>query len=245
MDTTIRENNLALSISDLSYRYADGTLALQDVNFQLASGESLAVIGPNGAGKSTLLLCIAGIFMSSGNVFIQNQRLTEKNRRALRRKLALVFQDPDDQLFMPTLAEDVAFGPRNLGLAEAEVQERVEWTLALLGLTNQANRPPHHLSFGEKRRAAIAIALAMKADLLLLDEPTANLDPATRYEVIEFLSQLPSTKIIATHDLELARQLGTRCLLLASGKQIALDSNGEILNNVEYLVKYRLAPQIG
>lgn len=210
----------------------------------MTDGSSLAIIGPNGAGKSTLLLCIAGLLWGTGEIFIGGRKLTKNSARALRRSIALVFQDPDDQLFMPVLEEDVAFGPVNLGLDPDEVRRRVDRALRQVNLLDKMNRPPHHLSFGEKRRAALATALAMEAELLLLDEPTANLDPATRHELIQYLSALSNTKVIATHDLDLARQLSSRCVLLSAGRQAARDPTDEILDNLSLLQAHRLVPAV-
>jgi cobalt/nickel transport system ATP-binding protein len=231
-----------IEVRNLSFRYADGTVALRGVDFAVTTGEKVAIIGPNGAGKSTLLLCLMGLLSVDGEILIDGQRMEEREARRLRRRMALVFQDPDDQLFMPTLSEDVAFGPRNLGLSEAEVERRVKTALARVGLIEKANRPPHHLSYGEKNRAALAAALAMQADILFLDEPTGNLDPATRAELIRYLRELTDTLIFATHDLDLARALSTKCLLLADGKAVKFAATGEILGNQTLLQEYRLAP---
>lgn len=226
----------------LRYRYADGTSALDNVNFHVAAGDRLAIIGPNGAGKSTLLLCLMGLLPAAGEIRVQGELLDSRNARRLRRHMALVFQDPDDQLFMPTLREDVAFGPLNLDLSPPEVERRVDSALRRLQLEDQQNRAPHHLSFGEKRRAALATALAMEADILLLDEPTSNLDPATRFELANYLQNIPATLIFASHDLDLARNLGTKCLLLSGGKPVKFGAAAEILNNPELLRRHRLAP---
>ncbi len=231
-----------IEVRDLRFRYADGTVALENLQFEVYAGERLAVIGPNGAGKSTLLLALTGLLAAEGVINIAGEQLVENNARRLRRKMALVFQDPDDQLFMPTLSEDVAFGPRNLGLSEPEVQRRVQEALARVGLTDKADRAPHHLSYGEKHRAALATALAMQAEILLLDEPTGNLDPASRWELTQHLQELQGTLIFATHDLELARVLSTKCLLLSGGRLVRFASSGEILGDAVLLRKYRLSP---
>ncbi|TKJ40009.1 cobalt ABC transporter ATP-binding protein [candidate division LCP-89 bacterium B3_LCP] len=231
----------ALEVKNFAFRYSDGTEALADINFSVKAGEALAVIGPNGAGKSTLLLCLAGLLHGSGQVLIEGEEMTTDNERTLRRKLALVFQDPDDQLFMPTLDEDVAFGPANMGLNEEEVQARVKNALTLMRLWEKRKRPPHHLSFGEKRRAALATAIAQRARILLLDEPTSNLDPASRQELMDYLSAYTEARIIATHDLELARHVCSKCILISSGKQIASGDINGILTDKTLLNQHRLA----
>lgn len=232
----------ALRAVNLNFAYPDGTLALRSIDLCIGTGESFAVIGPNGAGKSTLLLCLCGLLHGQGEIFVQGQLLNAKNARLLRRNLGFVFQNPDDQLFMPTLAEDVAFGPLNLGFPQEEVNRRVDAALQQMNLMHKKDRPPHHLSFGEKRRAAIATALVLQADLLLLDEPTSNLDPASRRELIEYLTAIPAAKVIATHDLELARTLCPTGTLLADGKQVVTRPTRDILADLDLLRRYRLAP---
>jgi cobalt/nickel transport system ATP-binding protein len=225
---------------DLSFGYPDGTPALAGVNLEVQAGESLALIGPNGAGKSTLLLCLAGLLPYSGAIYVQGELLTESNARAMRRRIGLIFQDPDDQLFMPVLEEDVAFGPQNLGLDSTEVERRVRAALKHVNLLDKRNRPPHHLSYGEKRRAAIATTLAMEPEILLLDEPTSNLDPATRGELIRYLRTLPATKIVSTHDLDLAAALCSRCAVISGGKLVAEGRSEEILKDEGLLKENRL-----
>lgn len=239
------ENTLippALQTIELSFTYLDGVQALRGINLQAEEGEALAILGPNGAGKSTLLLCMAGLLHGEGQVLVKGQLLTRKNERDIRRKVSFVFQDPDDQLFMPNLEEDVAFGPRNMDLAEEEVRTRVEEALIRVNLWEQRYRPPHHLSFGEKRRAALATALAMKPEILLLDEPTGNLDPASRWELIEYLAAYPATRIVATHDLELAKSLCSKCVVISGGRQIVFASTGTVLSDKNMLRQHRLAP---
>ncbi len=229
-------------IEHLSYTFPDGTTALKDVSFQIFPGESVALIGPNGAGKSTLLLCLAGLLHGEGSILLQGRELNPSSARELRRDVGIVFQDPDDQLFLPTLEEDVAFGPINLGWDPAEIEARVEETLSRLHLLIHRRKPPHHLSFGEKRRAALATALVMSPSLLLLDEPTSNLDPATRHELIRYLAALTATRIVSTHDLDAAAALCNRCVLLSDGYLIAVDSAEKILTDVSLLRAHRLSP---
>jgi cobalt/nickel transport system ATP-binding protein len=226
----------AVETEALSFLYHDGTRALEAINLVVPSGESLALIGPNGAGKSTLLLCLGGLLPYQGKIYIQGELLTPASARTLRRRVGLVFQDPDDQLFMPAVEEDVAFGPQNLGLVPEEVERRVHNALQHVNLLDKRHHPPHHLSYGEKRRAAIATALAMEPDILLLDEPTSNLDPATRGELIRYLKTLPATKIVATHDLDLAAALCSKCAVISRGR-VAAEGNSEAILSDESLLK--------
>ncbi len=234
-------NSSVIKASGLTFRYSDGTPAIEDISMDVREGESLAVIGPNGAGKSTLLLALMGLLPCGGDISVFGQTLNQKSAKSIRRRMALVFQDPDDQLFMPVLEEDVAFGPINLGLDADEVSRRVEKALSQMNLADKRQRPPHHLSVGEKRRAALATALSMEADVLLLDEPTSNLDPASRYELTEYLASFSATLIITTHDLNLAGRLCTKCLLLSAGRQAAYGPSEQILDDIELLRQHRLA----
>ncbi|MCX6641275.1 MAG: ABC transporter ATP-binding protein [bacterium] len=243
MDAPPLLNDTAILVSNLSCDYPDGTTALRDVDLSIRRGASLALIGPNGAGKSSLLLCLVGLLPVRGDVYIAGEKLTPANAARLRRKTALVFQDPDDQLFMPALEEDVAFGPINLGLPDDEVQCRVERALTQVNLLDKRHKPPHHLSYGEKRRAALATALAMQADILLLDEPTSNLDAATAQELTAYLSEFPGTLIVATHELRLAKDLCQQCALLAEGKIVVSGATEDILRNEALLQQYRLLPR--
>jgi len=203
----------------LGYRYADGTEALQDVSFRIHHGESVAVIGANGAGKSTLLQHLNGALMpTSGEMRVGEVPLRRETLRDIRRTVGMVFQDPDDQLFCPTVGEDVAFGPLNLGLPAAEAEARVVQALTRVELLPLRNKPPYHLSGGEKRRAAIATVLAMTPDILVLDEPTAGLDSRARRQLIDLLREFQHTKIIATHDLDLVLDLCPRSLVLHEGR---------------------------
>ena len=242
MDNSQSLTQLALKVIDLNFTYSDGTVALQGINLEVKPGETLAIIGPNGAGKSTLLLCLAGLLRAQGEIYLFGQSLNPDTARKLRTKVALVFQDPDDQLFLPTLEEDVAFGPLNLGLSNDEVERCVAQALDQMNLLDKRKKPPHHLSFGEKRRAALATALVMQAEVFLLDEPTSNLDPATSWELVSYLKALHVARIVATHDLELCGVLCDRCVLLSDGRQIAAGSTEEILNDRNLLRRYRLAP---
>ncbi len=236
-----------VEVRDLHYRYPDGVEALKGVSFDVEEGESVGIVGPNGAGKSTLLLHLNGILMgySSGGsdpVRVKGIPVRRENLREIRRLVGLVFQDPNDQLFSPTVFEDVAFGPLNLGLTPEEVAERVKRALEAVGMAGYENRSPHHLSLGEKKRIAIATVLAMAPEILVLDEPTANLDPVGRWELMELLRSLPHTKIIASHDLDFVERMCDKVVVLNSGKVLAFGPVGQILADRGLLVKARLAP---
>ena len=215
----------AIEITDLKYRYRDGTEALRGVSFRALPGECIALLGANGSGKSTLLLHLNGLLpeklSGAPAVKIFGQPVAAENLEMIRRQVGLVFQDPDDQLFCPTVAEDVAFGPRQLGLAENEIAALVKKSLAQVGLAGFENRATHHLSHGEKRRACLAGVLACDPKILVLDEPTSDLDPRGRREFKAMLRTLPATKIIATHDLEMAVELCARSIILDRGQIVA------------------------
>jgi cobalt/nickel transport system ATP-binding protein len=202
----------------LAFHYPDGTQALKDVSFRLAPGEAVALIGANGAGKSTLLLHLNGSAApSQGTVAIGGSPVGPDTLEAVRRTVGMVFQDPDDQLFMPTVQEDVAFGPQNLGLGPEEVARRVAEALATVDLTALAGKPPYHLSAGEKRRAAIAAVLAMAPEILVMDEPTTGLDSRSRRQLMELLKGFGHTMLIATHDLDLVLEVCERTIVLHQG----------------------------
>jgi cobalt/nickel transport system ATP-binding protein len=206
----------------LAYSYPDGTQALVDVSFRIRTGESVAIVGANGAGKSTLLLHLNGtVAPTGGTVRINGNAVTRQNLPAVRRTVGMVFQDADDQLFMPTVQEDVAFGPLNLGLPAAEVEQRVRAALATVDVGHLAGKPPYRLSGGEKRRVAIATVLAMAPEVLVMDEPTAGLDPRTRRSLVHLLKAFDHTKIIATHDLDLVIDLCERTIVLHEGRVMA------------------------
>ena len=236
--------NPAIQVRDLSYRYHDGTEALRGVSFSVAPGECVGLLGPNGSGKSTLLLHLNGLLpdhpAADSPVLIHGQPITPATFESVRRQVGLLFQDPDDQLFCATVQEDVAFGPRQLGLDEAAVNERVRKALSQAGLEGFAHRATHHLSHGEKRRACLAGVLACEPTVLVLDEPTSDLDPRGRREFKALLRQIPATKLIATHDLELVVELCSRAIVLDRGQVVAAGPSLTLLNDEELMLAHGL-----
>lgn len=225
-----------VEVKDLKYSYPDGTGALKGVSFLLTHGEAVAIIGANGAGKSTLLLHLNGCLMpQAGEVRIGGLPLNKNTLSHVRRTVGMVFQDSDDQLFMPIVYDDVAFGPLNLGLPPAEVDQLVNDSLATVGASHLKDRPPYRLSGGEKRAVAIAAVLAMSPDILVMDEPSSALDPKTRRQLIELLKTFKHTRIIATHDLDLVLDLCSRTIILRDGQVAADGPTLEILQNQELL----------
>lgn len=220
---------LAVEVEQLSYAYPDGTPGLAGVSVHVAEGETLGLIGPNGAGKSTLLLHLNGILSGGGEVRIFGESPADLSVHDAARQVGLVFQNPDDQLFMPRVLDDVTFGPFNLGLPREEAEARARTALAEVGMSNYACRPPHHLSLGEKRRVAIAAVLVMHPSVLALDEPSSGLDPRGRRELIGLLAERPGTKIIASHDLDLVRRLCDRTALMDQGQVIATSPTDRLL----------------
>ena len=210
-----------IEIRDLNYTYPDGTRALEEINLDVFEGESLGIIGPNGAGKSTLLLHLNGILRGNSYLKILDLEIKDKNLPRIRSKVGLVFQDPDNQLFMPTVFDDVAFGPLNMGLARDRVEESVSEALKEVDMLDSIKRLSHHLSFGEKKRISIATVLSMKPEILVMDEPSSNLDPRHRRELITFLKDFKATKLVATHDLDLVLEVCSRVILLDRGRIIA------------------------
>jgi cobalt/nickel transport system ATP-binding protein len=225
----------------LSFSYPDGHEALRDVDLHVHHGERVALLGPNGAGKTTLLLHLNGIFRpSSGKVRVAGLDISDDSLMEVRRRVGLVFQDPDDQLFMPTVGQDVAFGPANFGIEGEELESRVSDALGAVSMLGAVDRAPHHLSYGERRRVAIATVLAMRPEILVLDEPTSNLDPASRRELIEALRSLPITQLLVTHDLPFALELCPRSLVMDDGRIVAADTTVEILSDDVLMKTHRL-----
>lgn len=231
----------ALHIEDLRHEYPDGTRALDGIDLTVQSGENVALLGPNGAGKSTLLLHLNGVIMpASGVVEVTGVRLSAGTVRAIREQVGLVFQDPDDQLFMTTVFDDVAFGPLNMGLDAAEVEDRVHSALHAVGLAEMASKSGAHLSFGQKKRIALATVLAMSPSLLVLDEPTSNLDPRARRQMIELLRGLDTTLIVATHDMDLAWSMCDRAVVLDGGRVVADGPARDVMANETLMVEHGL-----
>ncbi|NEM07225.1 ATP-binding cassette domain-containing protein [Geodermatophilus normandii] len=236
----------ALLVEDLAFAYPDGHQALFGVDLRLDPGERVALLGPNGAGKTTLVLHLNGILSGGrGRVDVGGLPVQRRNLPEVRRRVGIVFQDPDDQLFMPTVGEDVAFGPRNLGLPEPEVAARVAAALEQVGMAGSADRPPHHLSFGQRRRVAVATVLSMHPEVLVLDEPSSNLDPAGRRELAEVLTGLPVTMLMVTHDLPYALQLCPRSVVLDGGVVVADGPTRDLLADADLLAAHRLELPFG
>ncbi len=229
-------------MTGLSYAYPDGTRALRDVDLCIDEGESVALLGPNGAGKSTLLLHLNGVLAVSDRVHIGGLPVLQENLSEVRRRVGLVFQDPDDQLFSPSVFDDVAFGPLNLGVPPDEVRKRVDAALEKVGMAGYGDRSPFHLSFGERKRIALATVLSMEPSLLVLDEPTSNVDPRARREIIELLRGMGLTKVIASHDMDMVAELCDRVMVLAEGRVVADGPVDEILTDVELLERNGLEP---
>jgi cobalt/nickel transport system ATP-binding protein len=229
-------NEKAIEINRLSYVYPDGQCGLTGINLSISCGESVALIGPNGAGKSTLLLHLNGILRGNGAaVTVLGLPVEEKNIKEIRRKVGMVFQDPEDQLFSLNVFEDVAFGPVNMGYPEEEVGRRVKLALEKVGMQGYEKRSSHHLSIGEKKRVAIATVLSLDPEILALDEPTSSLDPRGKWALMDFLKKLNITKIVASHDLELVKFLCNRIVILDGGKVVADGTTEEILGDEKLL----------
>jgi len=239
----------SLRVSGLHFAYPDGRVALQGVDLDVERGTRVALLGPNGAGKTTLVLHLNGILHSGGgSVEVAGLTVDPSDRAGLaeiRRRVGIVFQDPDDQLFMPTVVEDVAFGPANLGLRGAELADRVDEALAAVGMEAFRDRAPHHLSFGQRRRVAVATVLAMRPEILVLDEPSSNLDPASRRELSEILRGLPVTVLMVTHDLPYALELCGRAVILDEGRVVADGPTADLLADTQLLAKHRLELPFG
>ena len=230
----------AVQIENLCFSYPDGTPALDGVSLQINWGEKVALVGSNGAGKSTLLLHLNGVLGDNGAVQVLGLKMKE-NLKSIRQKVGLVFQNPDDQLFCPTIFDDVAFGARNLNLPEEQVADRVKRALAAAGMSGFENHSVFHLSFGQKKRIAIATVLAMDSQILVLDEPTSNLDPRGKKDIVKLLRKIGGTQIIVTHDLKLAGELCTRMIVLSNGRKAADGPTEELLRDQAFLESHDLA----
>lgn len=239
----------SLLIEDLAFAYPDGNQALFGVNLRVERGERVAILGPNGAGKTTLVMHMNGIHPAEhGSVSVAGEVIDTKDKELLRRirgKVGIVFQDPDDQLFMPTVGEDIAFGPYNMGIRGAELDSVVDQALALVHMSEFKDRPPHHLSFGQRRRVAVATVLAMKPEILVLDEPSSNLDPASRRELADILRSLKITTLMVTHDIPYAYELCERSIVLSGGIVVADGDTKTILSDSKLLSDNRLELPVG
>lgn len=230
----------AIEIRNLNFSYPDGNPALKDVNLDIFSGESVGIIGPNGAGKSTLLLHLNGILRNKDAVKVFGLEMQDKNLSAIRAKVGLVFQDPDSQLFMPTVFDDVSFGPINMGWDKKRVEDAVADALKEVDMAGAQDRLSHHLSFGEKKRVSLATVLSMQPEIIALDEPSSNLDPRHRRDLLHLLKGFKTTKIIATHDLDLVSQTCLRVVLLDCGRIITQGDTQSILQDNNLLEKHNL-----
>jgi cobalt/nickel transport system ATP-binding protein len=233
----------AIQIDRLSYAYPDGTRALVDASFSIAAGECVALLGANGSGKSTLLQHLNGILpekFRAPQVFIHGEAVVKENLDRVRSQVGLLFQDPDDQLFCASVAEDVAFAPQQMGLAAKTVRERVAAALARVGLPHHGPRAPHHLSQGEKRRVCLAGLLAYEPSILVLDEPSSGLDPRGRRELMSLLWALSCTRLVASHDLEMVVELCPRSIILDHGHIVADGPTTELLSNETLMIEHRL-----
>ncbi|MGW0533506.1 energy-coupling factor ABC transporter ATP-binding protein [Streptomyces sp. NPDC003032] len=236
----------SLEVAGLAFAYPDGHQALFGVDFRVGRGERVALLGPNGAGKTTLVLHLNGILTAgAGTVTVAGLPVGKKHMAEIRRRVGIVFQDPDDQLFMPTVREDVAFGPAAAGMRGPELETRVLKALSQVGMADFADRPPHHLSFGQRRRVAVATVLAMEPEILVLDEPSSNLDPAARRELADILRLLDITVLMVTHDLPYAMELCPRALVLSEGTIAADGPTGELLADQALMSAHRLELPFG
>jgi cobalt/nickel transport system ATP-binding protein len=235
-----------LDVRGLAFAYPDGHQALFGVDLHVHRGERVALLGPNGAGKTTLVLHLNGILTAgAGNVAVSGLPVTRENIPEIRRRVGIVFQDPDDQLFMGTVRQDVGFGPANLGLRGAELEARVHRALDQVGMAEYADRPPHHLSFGQRRRVAVATVLVMEPEILVLDEPSSNLDPASRRELADILRSLDVTVLMVTHDLPYALELCPRSVVLSDGSVVADGPTYDVLTDDALMAAHRLELPFG
>jgi cobalt/nickel transport system ATP-binding protein len=231
----------AVKAEGIKYSYPDGTRALDGVSFDIHGGERVAFVGANGAGKSTLLLTLNGVLMGEGAVCIHGVAVEDRNIKTIRRMVGIVFQNPDDQLFCPTVLDDVMFGPLNMGLSRKDSAAKAQKALADVGLSGLGGKSPFHLSYGQKKRAAMATTLSMDCQVLALDEPTSGLDPKGRKEMIKLMGSLGGTLIVATHDFGLVRDLCDRVIILSNGKKAADGTPSTILSDSTLLIEHGLA----
>ncbi len=230
----------AIEIKNFSYEYPDGTVALSNINLSINEGQKVVLIGPNGAGKSTLMLAMAGFAKGRGDIIVNGFKVEKKNLKKIRTVIGCCFENPDDQLFMPTLFDDVAFGPLNMGLNTEQVKIRVAQALQTVGLEEMAEKPPHHLSAGQKRAAAVATILSMSPKIITLDEPDGSLDPRNRRKLVMLLKNLSQTLIIATCNMNFAAAIGDRAVLVDKGRIITDGDIKEIMSDEKLMTEYGL-----
>jgi len=221
LPSELKCDSVALAVKDVSYTYPDGHRAIKDICLEIGECEKVALVGPNGAGKSTLMLQLNGIYQGEGEIQIMDLPLTQDNLPLIRSRIGMVFQNPDDQLFSPTVFEDVAFGPLHMGLEEEEIHARVESALRQVGMSEYADRLSYHLSLGEKKRIAIATVLSMQPDILVFDEPTSGLDPRARRSLIEFMEEMELTMFVSSHDMLFVEEVFPRMVIMDQGKIVA------------------------
>lgn len=235
-----------VTVKDVKFSYPAGVSALHGVSFDIKQGERIALLGPNGSGKSTLILLIAGLLTpKSGEIKVFGQKTTSKDFQKFRSRIGIVFQDPDDQLFTPSVIEDIEYGPKNLKLPDVDVHERSAHVLEKMGIAHLKDRPPHRLSFGEKKKVSLATALVLKPELLILDEPTANLDLVSRRGLIDTLNELSrtgTTIIVSTHDAEAIPELADRIVVISHGEKLVEGKTGEVLQDKKMLEASGLEP---
>jgi cobalt/nickel transport system ATP-binding protein len=234
------ENRLALEVNQLSYTFPEGAIAIRDISFSVTDGEKLMIIGPNGAGKSTLLLHVNGLLRGKGEVKIFGEPITRKNLRKIRTRVGLVFQNPDDQLFMPTVFDDVAFGLFGLLKDKQAIEEKVLAILKELEIDHLATRSPLRLSPGEKKKVSLAAVLVLQPEILVLDEPSSGLDPGSRRWLTNYLKNFNKTLIVATHDLDFAWEIGQKIIAMDRGETVARGGKEEILGNRDLLEQHHL-----
>ncbi len=227
-----------IEVAGLRYRYDDGTQALAGVDFTLFAGETVAILGPNGSGKTSFILHLNGLLTGEGRITICGLQLDKNNVSEIRRKIGMVFQDSDEQLFMPTVREDVMFGPLNMGETAAEAERLAAWALEQVGMTHVAGKAPYHLSAGEKRRVAIAGVLAMNPEILILDEPTTYLDPPAQRDLARLLRSLPQAKLIITHDADFAVALANRAVFFEHGRMVDQGGAAEVIERRKWRVRF-------
>jgi cobalt transport protein ATP-binding subunit len=229
-----------IQVLSLSFAYPDGTTALDGISLDVFEGDCVGLVGPNGAGKTTLLLHLNGILWGRGKVIIDGLELCDRNLRKIRQKVGIVFQDPDDQLFSPTVFDDIAFGPLSMRLPDKEVLSRVHRALTQAGMEGLEKKAPHHLSFGQKKKASLASILSMRPSIIALDEPTSNMDPRSRRRFLQLIKGLEATKILSTHDMESVRELCSRVVVLDSGRLVADGETQSVLSDRELMESHGL-----